>query len=352
MKKLLGGLALAGILSVGIANAGTITTANADIEMEGALTAGYVATDNDSTGYQDGFHVTSADIRLINKTNSQIGFLLDMGSTYQASLLTSNLQSAGGLDFSIEIAYVSVKPVDKITIDAGLLATNVGYELYHPYENGNIIFGMVWNAQPVTYTGVRATFEAMENLSIYAEYFQDTNYATPKDGFAVGVIGSFKNIDYALSYFDWAADRNIVDFVVSTKLGALDVGLNFDYHYLDDSSKDAIKAAGATSVEDTAYGIAFYITPHPTNTISVPIRFEYVNDKDSTDAKGKVVSSGIYGVGGDSAYSLSITPTWKPNKNSFVRAELDYVKSDNNTSSFGNNEDTRMIYAVEAGYLF
>ena len=353
MKKILGALTLAGLLTAGIANAGTITVAHSDLEFDGALTAGFVGTNNDVVNTKDGFHITSADVKLINKVNGTVGFLLDMGRTYQSSVITPDLSNENRT-FDIEIAYVSIKPLENLVIDAGLLATNVGYELYHPYENGNILFGMVWNGQPVTYTGVRATYAAAPNLSLYAEYIQDPNVGnTPRDGYAVGILGMYRNVAYALSFFDYASYKNIVDFVVSTTIGSLDVGLNFDYQYLDDEAKNALKDAGATNIEDTAYGIAVYLTPHLTPTISVPVRFEYVSDKDSTDAAGNVVDSGIYGVGGDSAYSLSVTPTWRPNEHSFVRAEIDYVKTDKSSDNiFGTNEDSRTIYAVEAGYMF
>jgi predicted transport protein len=367
MKKILGSLTLAGLLTVGIANAGTITTANADIEVSGALTAGYVATNNDvdpTTGLdnptKDAFHITAADIDLKSKVNNTLGFFIDLGTTYQASVISNGLNNENR-NFEIEIAYVSIRPIDNLTIDAGLLATNIGYELYHPYENGNILFGMVWNAQPVTYTGVRATFEAMPNLSVYAEYNQDSGDVFDDggvlytDAFAVGVLGSIMNIDFAVSYYDYEGYKNLVDIVLSTKFGMLDVGLNFDYQWLDDTTKNYIKnTANINDVEDSAYGLALYVTPNLTENISVPIRFEYIKDKDTVNpTNNTVVYSGIYGVGGDSAYSISVTPTWKPNKNSFVRAEIDYVKTDKNSEDiFGQNNDSRTIYAVEAGYIF
>jgi len=359
MRKVLGSLVLAGILTASVSYAGNITVANSTLELSGGLYAGFVATDNDVVNEKDNFHVTTADLKLINKIDGKIGFVIDMGRTYQKSLISTDLAEERRT-FDIEIAYISLKALDNLIIDAGLLPTNVGNELFHPNENGNILFGMLWNGQPVTYNGVRATFEASESLSLYAEYLQeDRGGGYYKDGYAVGVLGTLKlgrnapEISYALSFFDYAAERNIVDLVINTTIGSVDFGLNFDYQYLDDTAKEELKAAGATNIEDSAYGIAVYLTPHLTNSIYVPIRFEYINDKDSTDAAGNVISSGIYGVGGDSAYSISVTPTWKPSKHSFVRAEFDYVKTDKVSEDiFGQNEDSRTVYAIEAGYSF
>jgi len=359
MKKVLGTLALVGIFSAGVSYAGNITVANSNLELSGGLYAGFVSTDNDVVEEKDNFHVTTADLKLINKVNGTVGFIIDMGRTYQKSLISDRL-SDEQRTFDIEIAYVTLKALENIEIDAGKLATNVGYELYHPNENGNILFGMLWNGQPVTYNGVRATFQASESLSLYAEYLQEDRDTKTKDGFAVGIMGEINlgkfapKISYALSYFDYASDKNIVDLVLSTTIGSVDFGLNFDYQYLDDARKEALKSGGATNIEDSAYGVAVYVTPHFTESIYVPIRFEYINDKDSTDNKGDVKDyGGIYGVGGDSAYSISVTPTWKPSKHSFVRAEFDYVKTDKVSADiFGENEDSRTVYAIEAGYSF
>jgi len=380
MKRVVGALALVSIISISSANAGSIKTSGAELSFDGALTVGYIGTNNDvlvdgdgnvvfdnrgnplDNPTKDAFHITTADVKLTNKIDSSIGFLLDMGTTYQSSLISTDL-SAENRDFGVEIAYVSIRPFaqstvleDRVTIDAGILATNVGYELYHPYENKNIMFGMVWNGQPVTYTGVRATYKAAENLDFYAEYIQDPNMVDGKtlDGYAIGMLGTYNNIGFALSYFDYSSYRNIIDLVLSTKIYSVEVGINFDYQYLDDAEKNRIKRDGATNIEDSAYGIAVYFVPHLLeDRVYMPVRFEFVGDKDSTDAAGNVVDSGIYGVGGDSAYSLSITPTWKPNEHSFVRAEFDYIKTDKNSDTiFGANEDSRTIYAIEAGYMF
>lgn len=365
MKKVIGSLAVAGLLTSS-AMAGTLTVAHSDLELTGALTAGFFMVDKTNNqndpGAKDYFKVTAIDIELLSKVNDTIGFVADLGQTEQSDLLDPDPSQPTATDFGVDYAYVSIRPLDNLTIDAGVLPTNIGYELYHTYENKNIFFGMVWYGQPVTYAGARITYEAMDNLSLYVEYNQDSGdpfgngAITYDEAFAVGVLGKLMNIDYAISYYDYAGYKNLVDVVLSTSFGTLDVALNFDYQWMDDNTKKYLKNQGATSIDDSAYGIALYLTPNLTETLSVPIRLEYVNDGKSVNNAGNVIDEGLYGISGDSAYSITITPTYKPTKNSFIRAELGYVKMDKNTTLFQNGngkpEDHRYVYGVEAGYMF
>ena len=365
MKKLVGSLAIAGLISSS-AMAGTITVAHSDLELTGALTAGFFIVDktnnNPDPGSKDYFKVTSVDIELLSKVNDTIGFVADLGQTEQDTLITGDPSQQQGQNFGVDYAYVSIRPLNNLTIDAGVLTTNIGYELYHTYENQNIFFGMVWNAQPVTYPGVRITFEAMDNLSVYAEYNQDSGdpfgngAVTYNDAFAVGVLGSLMNVDFAISYYDYESYKNLVDVVLSTSFGNLDVALNFDYQWMDDTTKKYLQNIGATSIDDHAYGVALYVKPNLTENISVPIRFEYVNDGQVKNNAGVEIDNGLYGVAGDTAFSITVTPTYRPSKNSYVRAEVGYVKMDNNYGGFlngnGQAEDHRYVYAVEAGYQF
>ena len=358
MKKVVGSLALAGIISTS-SFAGTITVAHSDLELSGALTAGFFAVDkSNNNGAQDTFKITAVDITLTDKVNDTIGFVADLGKTEQDTLLTADI-TQNNQNFGVDYAYVSIRPLDNLTIDAGVITTNIGYELYHTYENNNILFGMVWNAQPVTYPGARITFEAAENLSLYFEYNQDSgsygaiNYT---EAFATGIIGNIFGLDYAISYYDYAGYKNLVDLVLSGSFGNIDFAVNFDYQWMDDKTKNSIKNQGAVSVDDHAYGVALYLTPHLTEQISVPIRLEYVNDGQSKDNAGNEIDTGLYGIPGDFAYSITITPTYKPNKNSFIRAEVGYVKTDQLNNDFQNNAgksyDHRYVYAIEAGYMF
>ena len=74
-----------------------------------------------------------------------------------------------------------------------------------------------------------------------------------------------------------------------------------------------------------------------------PRRVEYLSDG----------TSGIY-YGVDTAYTLTVTPTYNYTENTFVRAEVSYVSSDNAVfaDKDGLPEDTKTSFAVQAGYTF
>ena len=353
MKKVIG-LAAAGLLAVNVSNAGTLTVANSDIEMTGGVTAGYFYTTNIGSSNNDYFTVSTFAIDLTSKPSPMIGFTASFGATTQPDLLDETQPPSA--DFGLEYGWVSIRPFEGLTVDAGLLLTNIGYELYHTYDNRNYTFGLVWYAQPVTYPGARVTYSVANGIDVYAEYTQDTagsvDGVTPSDAFAFGSIGTVGNFNYAVSYFDYNKTKNLVDVVLSTDVQGIELGVNIDYQWMDDTAKDAIKASGATSVDDTAYGVALYAVAKM-DVFEIPVRIEYVNDGQSTSSSA-VVDEGIYGIAGDDAWSFTITPTYKPSKNTYVRAEFAYVNTDEKgfLDDEGNKKDNRTFIGVEAGFVF
>ncbi|WP_029521813.1 outer membrane beta-barrel protein [Persephonella sp. KM09-Lau-8] len=330
MKKALG-LVAAGLLAAGAAQAGTLTVANSDIEMTGGVTAGYFYATNIGNTNNDYFRVPNFAIDLTSKVNSVIGFTASFGRTEQATILDP--KAGDNAEFGVDYAWVSIRPLEGLTVDAGLLTTNIGYELYHTYDNKNYIFGLVWNAQPVTYPGARVTYSVMDGIDVYAEYNQDG-----RDAFALGSLGSIAGFNYAISYYDYAASKNLVDVVLSTEVAGIELGTNIDYQWLDDSAK-------TPGNDDSAYGIALYASAK-VDVFEIPVRIEYVNDG----------TSGIYSVAGDDAWTFTITPTWKPTKNTFLRAEFSYISTDKKgfPDDDGNDDkkDNRTVMGVEAGFVF
>ncbi|WP_297456282.1 outer membrane beta-barrel protein [Persephonella sp.] len=341
MKKALS-LVAAGLLAAGAAQAGTLTVANSDIEMTGGVTAGYFyATNNGKNQNNDYFTVSSFAIDLTSKMNSTIGFTVGFGASGQPDILDETLPPSP--EFDVEYAWVSIRPIEGLTIDAGKLTTNIGYELYHTYDNPNYLFGAVWYGQPFVYPGARVTYSIMDGIDIYAEYTQQSedtvsaiNGVLPSDAFAIGSIGSIAGFNYAVSYFDYSAFKNLVDVVLSTEVAGIELGTNIDYQWLDDTAKKSGK-------DDSAYGIALYASAKM-DVFEIPVRIEYVNDG----------TSGIYSVAGDDAWTFTITPTWKPTKNTFLRAEFSYISTDKKgfQDDNGNKKDNRTVMGVEAGFVF
>ena len=329
MKKTLGYLAVAGLVAT--ANAGSINVANFDIELSGGIIAGYFYQNNVGTNNKDSFQIPTAAVDLKSEAKP-IGFTVGIGVTDQRTLINPVPENK---NVEFEYGWVTLKPVENLTIDAGKLLTNIGYELFHQYENKNHFFGVVWNAQPVAYAGARATYTVMDGLDVYAEYSQ--NALDASDAFAFGVLGSLDNISYAVSYFDEAGGKNIVDIVASTDLYSFEVGVNFDYIKLDDSAKVA-------GQDDSGWGLAVYASTKIAEEIEIPVRVEYANDG----------TSDIYTDAGKYVWTFTVSPTYKPTKNTFARVELGYIKTDTKgfLDSNGTKKNNRFLAGAEVGFVF
>ncbi len=319
------------------------------LELYGGFTAGYFYTTNPE---DDGFKVTNAVIGLKGNTDDEtFGFEIAVGSFLGASLWDGGIwdgenyktpfsYTTGDVtqnEFGILWGYVSYSPVKNLTLDIGYLTTNVGYEVINTYDNPNITLGTVWFAQPVIYPGIRATYEITEDISVYAEYNNDA-INPRKEAFAVGSLGSIKNLEYAISYYDYTGYKNLVDLVLGYSLTeTLELGLNVDYQWLDDSYKDANNLQ-----DDSAYGVALYIIPSFGEEISVPVRLEYFDEGKSQ------IYSGAYA---DTGYSITVTPTYRPSENTFIRVEVGYLATDKKVFDNGN-KDNKTTLALEAGFTF
>ncbi|WP_457624117.1 outer membrane beta-barrel protein, partial [Persephonella sp.] len=352
-----------GLLAAGTASAGTLTVANSDMTMGGGVTAGYFYVTNNGAGQNTDYFTVSNFVVDLKGKSGIISYKASFGSVTHPDLLQNSIGTAQP-EFILSYGWVTLTPIDGLSIDAGLLTTNIGYELYHTYDNKNYTFGLVWWGQPVTYPGARVNYSVTDGIDVYAEYTQDTAgqivtdaapivILNPTDAYAVGVIGSVENVSYAVSYFDYNKTKNLIDVVLSTEIEGFELGLNFDYQWLDDTAKKMIQDAGATSIDDTAYGIALYVSTK-VDVFELPVRIEYVNDGSATDAAGDIVYNGIYGVAGDSAWSFTVTPTYRPSTNTYVRAEFAYVSTDKKgfSDDKGNAKDSRTVIGVEAGFLF
>ncbi len=353
MKKL-AFLTAAALISVSSSLAGSITVANSNIEMAGGITAAYFYMTNVGEEPNDQFTVTNLDFDMFSRINSVITFEAGLGSAHLPDLI----EPISEAEFELEFAFLDIKLTDKFSVSAGKLLTNVGYELFDTFNNPNYHYGIVWYGEPVFYPGVRFTYDIDEDIQIYGEYNQDSSGViqgiTPKDAVATGIIGSLDGIKFAINYFDYANTKNLANLVLATQIANFDIALNVDYQWLDDGAKEAIKNAGATDVEDYGYGIALYLIPHITKHITVPVRIEYAYDGKSTDASGNTVNEGIYGIAGDNAWTFTITPTWSPTKNTYVRGEFAYIVTDEKgfENEDGEEKDNRTFVGVETGFLF
>ena len=318
--------------------AGSVTSA-ADISINGGVSGGYFYSTNTGNTTNAAFQVSDFLVELSGKASEGVSFVGSFGALSMPTVYEGGVSSAPAGDFGFQYGWLSVAANDKLTIDAGMLATNVGYEIAPTYANASIVLGAVWNAQPVYYPGLRATYD-FGGLNVYAEASADStanDYLSSKNAWAVGVNGGDK-VSYAVSYFNYNDYKGLLDVIVSSELAGVPVALNFDYQTLVE--------APVADGDDSAFGLALYVSPS-FDKVDLPMRLEYLSDGDS----------GIYGNNGtsmNSGFTFTITPTYMFGENAFVRAELSFVSSDNKifADDDGNEQDNKTSFALQAGYTF
>ncbi len=339
MNKKLLSLAVASAVAMPLAaSAGSLTVANQDITLSGGIAGGYVYN---SDTKRDAFTADDALVDLASNAKvGGVGFDMGVGVLAMPNLASSGamLSTAGtGTGTAFQYGWLSIMPVDGLKIDAGTLATNVGSEVAPSYANANILRGLVWNHQPVYYNGARATY-SMNGMSVYGE----VNKAGGP-GSALGVSGTFGDYSGAVNFFDVANQGYIVDLIFNGKAGPATFGANVDY-------TNKAKAVKTPGTDDNAYGVALYGSM-AWGAVSLPLRIEYVSDG----------TSGIYGLtsvtgGTNTAYTLTITPTYNFSDSTFVRAELAYVSTDKKSFAYiddkGVATDSNLAVALQAGLRF
>ncbi len=322
-------------LCLPLAQAGGLSIADADLTLAGGVSAGVLYSDNTGGSNNTETSITDVLLELSAPADKGLGFVAAYGSLPQNSIV-DNVPAAptgSSSDMKLQYGYLTVKPTDAVTIDVGVLGTKIGYEVANTYANAHVLLGAVWNAQPVYYDGIRASFAVGEG-SMFVEANEDTATGATT-GFVVGGSTKLGAADLSVAYYNANKARDIIDIIVSGEIAGIPVAANIDFQKIDSE-------AAAPGMDDNAMGIALYAAPS-LGGYTVPVRFEYLDDG----------SSGIYG-GMKSGYSITVTPTYHYGKNAFVRAELALVASDNKIFTDKNSvaQDSKTSAALQTGFTF
>ncbi len=394
MRKVLS-LAAAGLLAAGAAQAGTLTVANSDITLYGGVSAGYDWQNNDhaaagTQGNQDNFSVSTFAIGLMKKAdaNSPIGFnaafasftvptVIASSSVINASDANSNNLIAYGstTTFKPWLAYVTIAPVEGLSVDAGLLWNKFG-EAPLTILNRHYTRGILFTGHPVLYAGARVNYDAGV-AKVYVGYNQggglrQGGYSLGttligyniNDAFEAGVMADLGVAKVGLHTYNESKGRDLYVACAKADAGIVKVGLEIDYTKLDDEAdRSNSTASGAhqpfgynAGADSSAWGVALNLDFDFLNAqianVTVPIRIEYVDNGNSSGTD--IYGSGIYLTGEGSTWSFTITPTYKPTKNTFVRVEYAYTSADKKVfvDDKGSSKDSLSVVAFEAGFLF
>jgi len=328
----------------------------ADVLTSWGLTAsGYVAASYYSnTGYpasihqfdikHDTFQLDQVGFQLAYQPKTGFGALVDLMAGEDARILQTAESGTPGGTFDVRQAFVQYAG-GPMTLIAGKFVTLAGAEVINPTGNTNFSRSLLFTLlEPLTHTGVRATFAASDTLNFIAGVNNGWNTTSTDYGSKTGEVGIgwTPNKTFSLtaqSYFGKAgsysafdAERAMVDVVATyNATSALTFIVNADW----DQQQDGITDALGHTHSATVAGIAGYVNYAFNDQWRTSIRLEYVDDKDGF-ATG-VVQHLVEG---------TVTFGYAPTKSFELRAEFRYDRAQDDGTflkgiepnrTFGNN---------------
>ena len=301
----------------------------ADVLTSSGLTVnGYVAASYyHSSGYNtfhefdvhhDTFQLDQAGLSIGYQPKEGFGAFADVIAGEDARILNGAENGTDGT-FNIRQAYAQYA-TGALTVIGGKFTTLAGEEYSNPTNNTNFSRSLLFFAEPLTHTGVRATWAATSTLSLIAGVNNGWNTTSTSYGSKTAEVGAAFTPTKQLSlnlqgYFGkvpgYDAERSFVDFVGTYNLtDALSFSLSYDWG----------KQQQKTGPDLDWDGVAAYVNYAFNTQWRVSLRAEYLDDKDgfNTGTAQKLKEG-------------TITFGFSPVKSFELRIEGRYDKSDQST---------------------
>jgi Putative beta-barrel porin-2, OmpL-like. bbp2 len=227
------------------------------------------------------FAVNQAALTIAKQPTSGFGGLVNVIYGRDAEYLPGS----NGTNFSLTQAFVQYA-TGAWTLQAGKFLTLAGAEVIAPTGNTNSSRSLLFFAEPLTHTGVRATFAASDTVSVI--FGINNGWASGEDGYAPGTT---KTGELGVS----VTPNKIVSFSVQGYYGTEKVdGDDYGTRALLDgvvtvNATSALSVVGSIDwgsqknfdgLNDTAsyYGAALYLNWQINDNWRASLRGEYVND--------------------------------------------------------------------------
>ena len=301
----------------------------ADLLTSAGLTvSGYVGTSYyHSSGYNsfhqfdvqhDTFQLDQAGLSAAYQPKEGFGAVADLIAGEDARILNEAENGTNSV-FNVRQAYLQYA-TGPFTMIAGKFTTLAGEEYSNLTSNTNFSRSLLFFAQPLTHTGVRATWAATGTLNLTAGVNNGWNTTSTSYGSKTAEVGATftptKQLALNLQgYFGkvpgFDAERSFIDFVGSYSItDALSFALNYDWGKQQQMGGPDLDWAG----------IAGYVNYALNPVWRVSVRAEYFDDKDGypTGTAQKLKEG-------------TVTVGFAPVKNFELRIEGRYDKSDHAT---------------------
>ena len=328
-------------------------TLAAILDASGITETGYVAASYyHSNGYNtyhqfddkhDSFQLDQAALTLAYQPKDGFGALVNVAAGEDMKIL--NVAEGNDANtFDVVQAYLQYV-TGPLTVIGGKYVTLAGVEVIAPTGNTNFSRSLLFFAEPMTHTGIRATYAATDTLSVIAGVSNGWNYSslstsgsktaelgvawTPSKTFALTAQAYVGN-DPA---FD--AQRTLVDAVATYSVtDALTLALSYDW------GKQKQHTAGDPDLNWN--GAALYTNYALNDQWRMSLRLEYLNDKEG-------FVSGLL----DTPQKLkegTLTLGYAPVKSFELRIEARYDKSDKATFLRTIDQDANSFADSQTGF--
>lgn len=290
--------AAAGTLPGAVLAADSPTSTLAQILANSGITeSGYVAASYyDSSGYNtyhqfdtshDTFQLDEAGLELAYQPKSGFGAVVDVVAGEDAKIVDA-AETAGASANSFDILQGYVQYVGgPLTVQAGKFTTLAGAEVIAPTGNTSFSRSLLFFAEPLTHTGLRATYAINGTVSVIVGVNNGWNYTKIDYGSKTGELGIAFNPNkyfsltaqvYAGKDPVYAAQRTFFDTVATfNATSALSFVVSYDW------GKQEMSTATPDILTGGDWdGVAAYVNYQINSQWRVSLRSEYLDDKDGT----------------------------------------------------------------------
>jgi hypothetical protein len=304
----------------------------------------------------DTFQLDQASVTVAYQPKEGFGALVDLTAGEDARVL--NGAETGGPTgngtnsaFNVTQAYLQYA-TGPLTVIAGKFVTLAGAEVIDPTKNTNFSRSLLFFSEPLTHTGVRATYAATDTLNLIVGVNNGWNTTSTSYGSKTAEVGlAFTpNKIFALTAQAYVgkepsadAERTLVDVVATYNVtSALTLVGNVNW-----GKQDVQPSTGLPNQDWTTF--AGYLNYAINDLWRVSVRGEYLDDKE-----GFVTATGV----AQKVKEGTVTFGYAPVKAFELRAELRYDWSDQpvfqqrvNTSGVAST-DHQTGFALQGLYKF
>lgn len=266
--------------------------ANSGITESGYVAASYYHASGYNTYHQfdtshDSFQLDQAGLQLAYQPKAGFGAVIDVIAGEDAKVIDA-AESAGASASSFDIPQGFVQfAAGPLTLQAGKFTTLAGAEVIAPSGNSNFSRSLLFFAEPLTHTGVRASFAVTDTLTVIAGINNGWNYTKIGYGSKTGELGVAFNPDKAFSLSMqlyagkdpiYGAQRLFLDTVATLNAtSALSLVVSYDWGRQERST-----AAAANLTGGDWDGVAAYVDYQLSGRWRISLRGEYLDDKDGS----------------------------------------------------------------------